>query len=308
MLIVAPQIISILSHVTVLLFAILVAILSAWTVRRVRKASARSPFEFFPPVFADHKPVRRASERTIRSLPTTPVCKRSLSQGSILHIDTQPGSPFGILARPQLPPVRQHRSYSVSPSCVSEQESEKSEQSAYSWNEADSEFGRWLIGNEKECNSPTGSLLDELDESDWLPSLSASARRRRRTGRRIIAILGIVRVMIAIPVVMLYAEYGASGVSCLRVNSYRLRVLTPASHRKIQFATALLLNYDLLLLDFAISFSVSRNYRAMERRRPRAKRTVALQLALAPLVVCLWRLRLRLPRSWEHHVYFTSLM
>jgi hypothetical protein len=219
MLIVAPQIISILSHVTVLLFAILIAILSAWTVRRVRKASARSPFEFFPPVFADHKPVRRASERTIRSLPTAPVCKRSLSQGSILNIDTQSASPFGILARPQFPPVRQHRSYSVSPSCVSDQESEKSEHSAYSWNESDSEFGRWLIGNEKECNSPTGSLLDELDESDWLPSTSTSARRRRRNGRRIITILGIVRGMIAIPVVMLYAEYGFSGVSCLSLDA-----------------------------------------------------------------------------------------
>jgi len=165
-----------------------------------------------------------------------------------------------------------------------------------------------LIGNEKECNSPTGSLLDELDESDWLPSPSASARRRRRTGRRIITILGIVRVMIAIPVVILYAEYGASGVSSPTVDTYTLRMLTRAVHLKIQFARALLLNYDLLLLDFAISSSVSTKCRAMERKRPRAKRTAALQLALAPLVVCLWRLRLRLPRSWEHHVYFTSLM
>jgi hypothetical protein len=215
MLIVAPEIISVLSHVTVLLFAILIAVLSAWTTQRVRKASARSPFELSPPTSPSNKLVRRASERITRLVPK-PVPKRSLSQGSILIPSVNPQHQLqSSTGSPSPPCFRQTRSYSISPSCIASHGNEKSEISAYTWQQQHSEFGRWLVENNQECNSPTGTLLDEPDKGSWLPLGSQDAQHRASIGRRIISIIGLIRGLVAIPAVILYSNYGSSSVSTL---------------------------------------------------------------------------------------------
>jgi hypothetical protein len=211
------HLISVLSHVTILLFVILVAILSFWTSQRVRKASSKSPFDYFAPVSEHSKDElsRRHSEKlSTGSFPFPPIVKRSMSQGSaqLVTSEKQPRSSGSYGWR--TPPLRQARSYSISPSCVSDRDDVKSESSGYTWDGQNSEFGYWLSDGE-DANSPTGSLLDEGEDGMLPPSAKDVLHRRATSGRRIIAAIGLLRAALGVPALLHYSRIGFESVSSI---------------------------------------------------------------------------------------------
>lgn len=213
------QIISALSHVTILLFVILVAILSFWTTQRVRKASSKHPFG--EDDYSQSAIARRHSELSpARGFPFPPIVRRAQSVGSLgLTLGEKRPRSSGSYGW-RTPPLHQGRSFSPAPSCVSDREDTKSELSEYSWEgQQTPQLAYWLSDVEEDSNSPTGSLLDKTEEGPWHPSAAEALRQRASSGRRILTVIGIVRACLGVPALLHYTKLGLISVGARHTGS-----------------------------------------------------------------------------------------
>ena len=202
-----------LSHVTILLYVILVAIFSFWTAQRVRKASSKYPFDYTT-ASSDYPQSPETSKKLLPgSFPFQPILKRSLSHGShkVAFSEKQPrlSGSYGW----RTPPLCQQRSFSAGASCVSDRDDVQSEAGTPTWEGQQTPELKYWLSDGDDSNSPTGSLLDDSEEGTWPASAADILRKRATSGRKILTAIGLLRAILGVPALLHYSKLGFSSVS-----------------------------------------------------------------------------------------------
>lgn len=185
---IVPQLVSVLSHVSLLLFSILVAVLSVWIQHRVQRAAAKHPFDN-PPTLSSPPPYSSRQEKSLQSgrscetesssprasrqSTTQPSLKRAYSEnGALTDYYTVSNKnnvtrytfarSFGSSRAPaSYYSVSPRSSFSTpsSPSCISDSEDEKL---------CESPFGPDITAPTTTTNSPSNVRSDSSFDQYWL--------------------------------------------------------------------------------------------------------------------------------------------